>query len=324
MEQRYFELAPINLRSNSQTRYNGSGFSAFLEDFHPEDAQLLKIIYENIKAVYDLWLYMKDAPQYSLFKPNVEWLQSERMITIGKTLGTHADYSSPHIKKIIHDVRGGALMAMISNAKRIQLLNLYHDTDIMRSFVFLARDQAKMMRNAVEDIDVITRSADERIRIHSIYDYVKKWHNFEYHQDERVIVVKVRCLYEGNITTSCLEASALDRVVYNFMNNALRFAATNEIVVTIFPIGDILRWVVENEMSPENAQWLQKNVGEDLRSLYKGGITNGGNGIGLTNCVDLVAASFGISSQEAIDQGYICSKVVNTTYYACFHWNAVK
>jgi hypothetical protein len=324
MEQVYLQLAPMNLRNYSTARYDGSGFSAALQDFTASDAEILHVIYNKIKMIYDLWLYMKDAPQYSLFKPNVEWLCSAESVNIGKTLGSANEYASFHLRKILHDVRGGALMTMISSAMRISLFDLYHDIEIMRSFVFLARDQAKMMRNAIHDIDIPTRTADERFRIHSVYDYVKKWNHFEYHLEQRTIVIKVRCFYEGNVTTCCLEASALDRVVYNLINNALRFSAGDEIILTIFPIGDVLRWVVENQITPENAAWLQKTVGDNLQALYRGGITNGGNGIGLTNCADLVAASFGVSTTEAIEQGYITSSVAGLTYYACFHWNAVK
>lgn len=324
MDQRYIDLAPLNLRNKSIARYDGTGFSATLSDFSQKDAYILKTIYENIKAVYDLWLYMKDAPQYSLLKPNVERFTSPEIVLMGKQLGESIPSASEQLHKVIHDIRGGAFMTMISSATRIATFDLYQKIEAMRSFVFLARDQAKMMRNAIEDIDPITRAADERFRVHSVYDYVKKWNDFEYHLPERVITVKVKCFFEGNVTTCCLEASALDRVVYNFINNALRFSAGDVITLTIFPIGNILRWVLENEISPEHALWLQNNVGDNLQSLYKGGITQGGNGIGLSNCADLVAASFGITSSEAIEQGYVSSKVIDSTYYACFHWNAVQ
>jgi signal transduction histidine kinase len=181
-----------------------------------------------------------------------------------------------------------------------------------------------MMRNAIYDIDVITRAADERLRIHSIYDYIKKWNNFEYHHSNRIITIRVQCYYEGNVTTCCLEASALDRVLYNLINNALRFSAGDSIILSIFPVGDILRWVVENTIRPEDAEWLHKTLGENTSALFKGGVTHGGNGLGLSNCADIVAASFGVSSTEAIDEKYITAKIIDDTFYACFHWNIVQ
>jgi signal transduction histidine kinase len=121
-----------------------------------------------------------------------------------------------------------------------------------------------------------------------------------------------------------LEASALDRVVYNLVNNALRFSSEDTIVLTIFPVGNILRWVVENKIKPENVTWLKEHVGNNFSSLFKGGITNDGNGIGLSNCADIVGASFGVSSTQAIEQGYISATVDDDTFYACFHWNVVQ
>jgi signal transduction histidine kinase len=324
MDKRYLTLAPTNLRNKNTARYDGTGFSATLSEFSEEDRQILTKIYQNIKTVYDLWLYMKEAPNYSILQQNVDYFLSDNFLTIAKELGATASYESQHFQKIIHDIRGGALMSMISHATRIKEFNLYHEVDIMRGFVFLARDQAKMMRNAVQDIDPSTRAADERTRIHSIYDYVKKWNNFEYHLNDRVIVVKVQCYYEGNVTTCCLEASALDRVVYNLVNNALRFSLEDTITLTIFPVGNILRWVIENKMKPETTVWLNESVGSHLSSLFKGGITDGGNGIGLSNCADIVGASFGVSSAEAIEQRYISATVDDNTFYACFHWNVVQ
>lgn len=324
MDKRYIELAPINLRNMHPTRYNGTGFSTTLAHFSPPDVTILKTIYERIKNVYDLWLYMKDAPQYALFRPTIEYFCSDEVVMLGRELGASTEDASEALHKILHDIRGGALMTMISCAHRIQLMNLYSDVERMRSFVFLARDQAKMMRSAIDDIDPFTRAADERFRIHSVYDYVKKWNDFQYPSQRGIITVRVRCLFEGNVTTCCLEASALDRVVYNYINNALRFAAGDTITLTILPIGNVLRWVVENEIEPQNIAWLKENVDETGKALYKGGITNGGNGIGLANCAEIVAAGFSIDPSDAIEQGYVGAKVIDSTYFGWFHWNAVQ
>ncbi|TAE29569.1 MAG: ATP-binding protein [Candidatus Kapaibacterium sp.] len=323
MEQKYLSLAPTNLKNKQAARYDGTGFSASLQEFSAQDQQALLTIYQHIKSVYDVWLYMKESPNYSILQADTDWFVSEDFLSIARELGSIAEYPSLHIKKIIHDIRGGALMSMVSHANKIKRFNLYHEVEHMRSFVFLARDQAKMMRNAVHNIDVITRAADERIRIHSIYDYVKKWNNFEYRHNDRTITVKVQCYYEGNVTTCCLEASALDRVVYNFVNNALRFSKEDTIIITIFPVGNILRWVIENTMKSESVAWLQESTGNNLSRLFQGGITSDGNGIGLSNCADIVGASFGISAAEAIDRRYISATVKDETFYACFHWNAV-
>jgi hypothetical protein len=108
------------------------------------------------------------------------------------------------------------------------------------------------------------------------------------------------------------------------MNNALRFSHGDTIVLTIFPVGSNLRWVVENTVRPEAVGWLQTSVGEDLSDLFRGGITDGGNGIGLANCAEIVGASFGVSAAEAIEKQYISAKLMDETFYTCFHWNIVQ
>lgn len=324
MDKLYIDLAPNNLSNMHPSRYDGTGFSVTMRDFSPADAAILKTLYEHIKTVYDLWLYMKDAPQYALFKPSIELFSSIEMVASVRDLGANSEYAEDSMQKILHDIRGGATTAMISCAERISYMNQYHDVELMRRFVFLARDQAKMMRSAIEDIDPFTRAADERFRIHSVYDYVKKWNNFEYHTPKGTIMVKVQCYFEGNVTTCCLEASALDRVVYNYINNAMRFAASDVITLTILPIGNVLRWVIENDVEPHNLHWLEQNIGNNAQVLYKGGITNGGNGIGLANCAEIVSASFSIKPSEAIEQGYVGAKVIGSRYYGWFHWNAVQ
>jgi hypothetical protein len=65
-------------------------------------------------------------------------------------------------------------------------------------------------------------------------------------------------------------------------------------------------------------------VDETGKALYKGGITNGGNGIGLANCAEIVAAGFSIDPSDAIEQGYVGAKVIDSTYFGWFHWNAVQ
>ncbi len=198
----------------------------------------------------------------------------------------------------------------------------------MQNFVLLAYDHAKKMRNAVVNIDIPTRTADGRFNVHSIMDYINKWQGGEYDSDEHSIRVHVQSNFQGNISIRCLEASAIDRILYNYINKAIGFADSQSIVQTIFLVGDqehqSLRWVVENRISHNHQQWLKENVGETLHKLFEGGIiTRGGNGLGLSNCVDFVSSGYGITAKRALDEGYIGAKVIDDTYYAWFHWNIV-
>lgn len=324
----YTNLAPTNLANKRLDRFTGDGFSIMTDNFTPADQTILTTIYQRMKSVYDLWLYMRHSPDYTMFEPFVEYFAGDEALRLGKAFGESTYLYAPppeNVRKVVHDVRGGALTSMIFVAQTIQRHNLLTNTERMRNFVFLARDHAKMMRNAILDIDIPTRNADERFNLHAVSDYIDKWQGIEFDRGECHITVRVQSSYKGSIATRCLEASAIDRVLYNFINNAVRFANSEEILLTIFPVGDgthsVLRWVVENRLSNNHMLWLQENVGDDLSTLFKGGITRGGNGLGLTNCVDFVSEGFGVSSDTALEQGYIGAQVINRTYYAWFHWN---
>ena len=64
--QTYLDLAPTHLRNRRENRYDGGGFDISLGALDPEDVSLIIRIYRSVKGIYDLWLYMRDAPNYDL------------------------------------------------------------------------------------------------------------------------------------------------------------------------------------------------------------------------------------------------------------------
>src|SRR5690606_37008275 len=102
------------------------------------------------------------------------------------------------------------------------------------------------------------------------------------------VAVTTDCSYDGFVCRYDLETAALDRVIYNHVNNAARFSADDKVKITALPIGDRwVRWVIENTLFPEHTLGLRESVGAELGKLYHGGITRGGHGIGLANCAGL-------------------------------------
>ncbi|MGK7930000.1 MAG: hypothetical protein AB4041_01010, partial [Microcystaceae cyanobacterium] len=101
----------------------------------------------------------------------------------------------------------------------------------------------------------------------------------------------------------------------------VRFSDSETVRLTVIRLNSFLtRWVVENQLSEGQKIWLHETLGGDLAKLFQGGYTRSGHGIGLSNCSDLVASSFGLSPSEAIEGGDLGAKVLDNTYYAWFHW----
>jgi signal transduction histidine kinase len=323
----YFSLAPTDLLIYRSDRYGGEGFGVSLQDFAPEDISLLIGLYGSIKKIYDLWLYMREQPNYELIGDQLIKEFGSDELRIGVQAIGSATYAirdpSPLARKVMHDVRGGALSVLVGLAT---FLKVYPEPDeeTIYQAITMARDHAKLMRNAIEDIDLLVRAADESAKIHPISDFVNKWQNLSFDIANKPVLVQVSCSFEGNITSRCLETSSIDRILYNYINNAARFTTDNKVSLTIFPVGDgLVRWVAQNTLAPQQKLWLQENVGDNLGRLFEGGITRGGHGLGLSSCADFVAASFGTETiQEAIQEGYLGAKIIDDQYYAWFHWPA--
>jgi K+-sensing histidine kinase KdpD len=317
-------LAPTNLEVYREERYNGGGFSASLAQFAPEDVSLIIRLYTVVKKTYDLWLYMRDAPNYELLKAHIiSQIGTEHFLSSAQAVGaaTYAlDNHRPELRKIIHDVRGGALTVLAGYVHflKTEPENIVEDVE---TAVLLARDHAKLMRNAIDDLDPVVRQADESLKIHLIDDFVQKWHGSVYNIAGKSVEIQVACTFQGSVTNRCLETSAIDRVLYNYINNAARFSADNSVSLTIFQTSDtVVRWVVQNAITAEQRTWLNDVTAGDLKRLYWGGLTRGGHGIGLSSCADFVAASFGGSPEVALEQGYLGAKIIEDHYYAWFHW----
>lgn len=318
-------LAPADLPLRREERYEGDGFSVSLAQFAPEDVALIRQLYQSVKKAYDLWLYMRDAPDYSLMREQIiEAFGSDQFLALAQAIGaaTYALGNFPsELSKVVHDIRGGALMALTGCVPLLQ-----HDPSDERTAktVLYARDHAKMMRNAIFDLDIPVRKADEGLKLHQIDDFVHKWQGGIFNLADRKVAIEVTCLFEGSISNRCLENSAIDRILYNYINNSARFSADNKVKLTIFPVGTTLvRWVVENKLAQAQQDWLAREVGPDLKKLFYGGLTQGGHGIGLSNCTDFVKVCFGVpTAAETLAQGYLGATVNEDTYFAWFHWPA--
>lgn len=320
-------LADLALCSVRDKRYNGGGFDISVAEFHPDDQARLRKIYDATKKTYELWLYMREAPNYDLLARHLVDQFSEAFATSVHQWGfaTMAENRPAHpmLHKVLHDIRGGALVGLTGYASMLATLN--PDPAERKAWVEIAtlmsRDHAKLIRNAVPDLDPLVREADEGLKIHDIDDFVRKWQRSMLGEGPRRAQVTVHCDFHGSITNRCLETSAIDRVLYNYINNAARFTADGRIDLVITAINPgLVRWAVTNAIGPDQQAWLTERFQDDLRPLFFGGQTRGGHGIGLSNCADFVAASCGKNPRSAVDEGYLGARVRDAVFYAWFHW----
>ena len=319
------QLAPNDIDIRRTERYDGGGMGVLLKDFDPEDISLILRVYNTIKMIYDISLYAsthQNQSDYSLFENIIKRLDTPEFTSSVRKIGTYTqsnDTASPQLQQVVHDIRGGSLMSLIGYAGL--LLQDPTNAQFLKTAIALARDHAKMMRNAIPDLDIPVRNADESIKIHNIDSFLDKLDGAIIKFAEKQVQVSVHTTFDGDISNRCLETSAIDRIIYNYLNNAARFTSNGQVKTSVFQINPkVIRCVTENEVSKDQQMWLENNI-TDLKKLFDTGITRDSTGIGLNTCAEFIKQSFGlINAQEAVNQAYIGTKLIENRFYAWFHW----
>ncbi len=137
--------------------------------------------------------------------------------------------------------------------------------------------------------------------------------------------VHVDSAFHGHIAERCLEFAALDRVLYNLINNAVRHAADGEVGLALLPIPEAepteLRIGVANRVTERQRAELRQLVGGELGRLFSGGLTIGGSGEGLRICADFIQRAYGISSVcDALAGGYLGIAESDVRIIVWVHW----
>lgn len=318
--QRLLELAPTALPRERDDRFTGEGFAVAIDTFAAADARKIRDVYGRCQGLYEAWLDERDGAAWPEVEDRLAEFRDPTFVEEARTIGraTLGGDPDPEAQRVLHDVRGGGLTALIAQAELVATSN---ELDAVQEAVFLARDHAKMVRQAVVDVDPERRREDEREKRHDIGDVASKWEKSRYRSDGASAEVHVDGRYHGGLASRCLEAAAVDRILYNLVNNATRFAADSRVDVSIFRVTDDIRFVVANAVEDAQVAWLRERTEGDLGALFLGGITRGGHGIGLANCAGLVAAAYGqYGPREAVENGYLGARIHDGIFYAWFHW----
>ena len=275
------ELAPNDLQIFCSSRFAGDGLGVSLRDLTVSDLATVTQLYEALKTVYELWLYMdKEARSPILIRSRLEELRNPAFRERIARLGADSEGYSTLVRAAVEDTRWGALGPLKRHLERAE-----NSPEFLRTSVLLARDQAKIMRNAFHDIDTALRSADASPKAHGIRGMAEKvaqlGAGFETILD-----------WEGSVSSRCLETSAVDRVLYDFLR---RVQATGSDRVTLW-VGAI------NEHMTRWALWFNQpgfepHVQDDLAAIA-------------------VSLSVGLSPAGALERKYLGSQ----GNWAWFHW----
>jgi len=320
--------APAAIRPRP-SRYFGDTIVASIGELPPDDAQVVRALYEFLRALHAAVRGLDDptgafaAVRELLVRHDYRAL-CEQVRGLGGTLA--ADDTPMAVRKVYHDIRGGSLNGLLMHLDLCEADEAGVE-DVERVFI-LVRDHLKIMRNALPDLDRAGYQLDLSPVEHDASLLIEKWADTSYGPDGAGRVrVRLHCEFAGGVSECCMEFAALDRVIYNLINNAARFAADSQVHVDVVPLGESrdvhLRFVISNRVTPEHRARLQRDLGGDFRPIFTHGYTTGGHGIGLQICSDIISHGYGLgSTREALDHGYLGARLVRDYFVAWFHWPA--
>jgi len=322
-------LAPRNLTNRRSRRYAGDDISSKLSDFAQVDQDFIVRLYAFLQELFerlqpDAVGNGRTTREQQEFLAGVDvdgWVRTAR----GFGSASYAASGSALLAKTIHDVRGGGLTSILGYLS--MMITEDGRTDALNGLFFLTRDHLKIIRNAIVGLDDEKRAEDLLPKLHTIGLIVEKWNGAMFGPAGEQVRVAVDHHYDGPIAECCVEFGALDRILYNLMNNAVRHAAEKEVRLFVLPLPDQsepenLRFALSNRVADADlAKLAQIGALHDLRELFASGVSTTASGLGLTIVTDFVCNAYGIVIREdAFEDGYLGARVEQGNFVIWFHW----
>jgi hypothetical protein len=311
-------------------RWFGDGLEIPTASVRGRDMEHLQLLYRALTACYEAWLEGRPDPDWSALADHVRAFGEPPLRTALEALGeaTLAETDLPPLlRRAFHDLRGGAFFAL--RLYGVLLGDEEPSEELVQPAVFLARDQAKLVRRLVPSMDPEGYRKDREERAHGMRELVDKWNGFHFPPRDsgeggEPVVVEVTTRWRGELAARCLEAAALDRVIYNLVNNAARFTTDGRVQLLVEAVSHVtVRIAVRNALGSDDADWIGSETRGQTAALFLGGSTRGGVGLGLQSAAVVVARAWGqVTPDEAVDSGVVGAHVGDGVFTSWFYWPA--
>lgn len=317
------DLAPVDLTGRRVLRYHGDDQAVRIECFTAADRRVLQRVYDFVQGLFEIARGDRTTCLAALgaivARQDFATLFDE-VANFG--ISSYAQNPSTLLAEVIHDIRGGGLTALLGNLELWQRTK--KDPTIYETLFFLTRDHLKIMRNGVHGLDDVQRQLDFHLKLHDTDLIVEKWNQLHLLIANEQISLEAECPRPVPIAECCVEFGAIDRILYNLLNNAARHTADHRVKLILFPVpgddGPNLRFVMRNALRDADRACLQ---GRDLRALFAPGYSTTGSGLGLAVACEFVANAYGLTPREAVDEGYLGARLLDEDFVIWFHWPIV-
>ena len=273
-----------------EERYTGDGLGVSIRELDSNDLTTICRLYELVKRTYELWIYMDGVKNEELVITRLERLTEPDLVSAVAQLGHQLkDSDSVLLKAAIEDARWGALGPLLSKIRSVEGA---WTTDHIKAAVLLARDHAKMMRNAFYDLDVPLREADTTLKAHGAAPFAKKLDGLDWDGQK----IEAMLSWDGALTSRCLETSLIDRILYDFLRRAHRGGSESVHLELAQVNSQLVRFSFRADTTEYSAP-----TSEDFVALA-------------------VARAVGLTASAALQMGYLGVNRNPAGTVAWFHW----
>lgn len=328
-----YGLAPTEFVSRRGERFDGDNLYIELNALAPEDRAIIREIYDFAGRIMQQVPLKDETDRRSQLEVVSEFLDSfalseftRRVHELGVATKEQTD-GYGEFRQVIHDVRGGGLTALMGKLAIVRMGIL--PPEELKNVHYLARDHQKIMRNGIVGLDDARRADDKSEQVHHLQQMINKWQRMHLHDAERDLLIELDCRYNGAISQRCLEFSALERALYNLLNNAIRHTADGRVELHIVPIPatppEHVRFVVANRITPEQKKALDQQFGDQPSQLFSQQFSTTGSGLGTKICANIVMQAYGHENPRAcLEQGILGVRLEDQAFVAWFHWPALN
>lgn len=301
------------------TRFAGETQTCQLHELSATCLTGLRWLYEWLAAVGEY--ASQDVGQPPVSQALAELLSPGQLEQVIGAAGdiTPARLDSVRMARVVHDLRGTALYQLL------QLTSLWSAgvpvAGGLQAIAILAADHAKLMRHAVLGLDETRRLMDSSRRLHGVENLRRRFPFLLLVKARKEVHLDFAASWDGDFALTCPEFSTVLKQLYNLLNNAARHAADRVVHMRVYPTPaqapPAVRFVVANTLTSEDRATMSPAV---LAQLWRG-YTTTSSGVGLLASASLVSEAFGLHSPaQAVDLGYVGSRVTDNGYIAWLHW----
>ena len=307
-------------------RYLGTDLSWSVANLAPIDRDAILTFYDKIGSLMGLHIWhLDDLHQkrqlLSKWAHDEDWRQCWRNVAALGPESYSLQGAHKLLRQVMHDLRGGPMTSLV-----MSMSMLLNGRDVDLEYIrLLARDVRKITRNCFPDLDPERYNLDCDENPHSVRLIGEKWSRLS-----RQGGVNVYLEFKGNIANSCVEFSALDRTLYNLMNNAIRESLSDDHEIELFVVTkpdteeiEDLRFWIRNRISSDQSLGLRTRFGDNLSDLFLTSFSTTGSGMGMQIVGEFVGKAYGVSAKRALEMNLAGIHLEEEYFNVWFHWPTV-